>query len=141
MGDFSTSHLYGQFDAGEDSQVVDGSSQLLQGFSDELGPSIPLTVERCFQVVVNAAILKHLSNLFVRGSGRDTTYNVGSRLIEGGDEACDFLPGVQKLCSVMVSNCRRNMARDVDLSNLAPPRLHRLLFFRKIHVQHGFNFC
>jgi hypothetical protein len=56
---------------GEVSQVVVGSSKLLQGFPDELGPSFPLIVERCFQVVVTAAILKRLSDLFVRRSGRD----------------------------------------------------------------------
>jgi hypothetical protein len=42
-------------------QVADSSSKLLQGFFHELAPSLPLMVERCFQVVVTAVILKGLS--------------------------------------------------------------------------------
>jgi hypothetical protein len=44
------------------SQVVDGGSKLLQKFSDELGSSLQLREERCFEVVVTVAIIKSLSN-------------------------------------------------------------------------------
>jgi hypothetical protein len=62
--------MLGYFDVGTVSLVIDGNNKLLQGFPNQLG-SLQLQVACCFQVVVTVAILKHLSNLFVRRSGRD----------------------------------------------------------------------
>jgi hypothetical protein len=51
--------------------MVDDGGRLLQGFLDALGPSLQLSMDCYFQVVVTIAFLKHHTNLVYRSS-RDT---------------------------------------------------------------------
>jgi hypothetical protein len=76
------------------SQIVDGGRNIMKKFHEELVPSLRLSVERFFQVVITAVIPKRLSNLFDRGSKTDAMQNVSSRLIEGGDHVCGFVSGL-----------------------------------------------
>jgi hypothetical protein len=77
---------------GAASQVVVGGDELLQRFPGDLD-FLRLRVERFFHVVVTVAILSRLSNLFVRCSGRDAMWNMGSHPTHGGDQVCGFLAG------------------------------------------------
>jgi hypothetical protein len=63
--------MFGKFNVGTVSHVVDGGGELLQRFPDDLDLSFQLIVERCFQFVVTVAILKCLCNFVVRLSSRD----------------------------------------------------------------------
>jgi hypothetical protein len=76
---------------GEVSQVVEGGDKLLQGFLDELGPFLHLSLEHYFQLVASVMILKCLGNFFIRRFGRPAMKNVGSWLSQGGDYVCGIL--------------------------------------------------
>jgi hypothetical protein len=73
------------------SQVVNDGGKILQGLSNALRPAIRLGVERSFQMLDTVAILKRLSNIFVRRFSVDDMQDVRRMVTQGGDHTCGFL--------------------------------------------------